>query len=427
MLDTQRNSLGAEPLRRLRIATEALSNQIFTLRRYVRLLMPWLLVPDERPAFLDATDLPAALGEASRRLDAFVDANPSLERHSQLCGQVQEVVEALEEALRLLPDSSEIVDARAWCQTLCERLQAACTLSEDLVQGLTEIDRQADEHFEAMDFRFLFDAHRQVFHIGYNVTAGRHDDNFYDLLASEARIASLVALAKNQVPRTHWLHLARPLTQLDGTRALLSWSATMFEYMMPRLFMRSYPGTLLYESEAAAVAPPDRVRRRRGVPWGISESGYYAFDASFNYQYRAFGVPGLGFKRNLAEDLVIAPYASFLALPEAPEAVSRNAAHLAELGALGAHGFYEAIDFTQARLALGMDHAVVREYMAHHQGMILVALVNHLQGDTMVQRFHADPRCVRSSCCCKSGCRRMHRLNFRSRRMGRPFTGPRRR
>ena len=271
-------------------------------------------------------------------------------------------------------------------------------MAQDLLAGLHDIDCLTQTYFHELDFAFLIDPQRQVFHIGYNVTAGKLDSNFYDLLASEARTASLVALAKHEVPRSHWLHLARPITRVDGTRALLSWSATMFEYLMPTLFMRSYAGTLLHESAAAAVELQIAYGRRKGVPWGISESGYYAFDANMNFQYQAFGVPGLGFKRNLAEDLVIAPYASLLALPFQPQAVAENLTRLAQVGALGVYGLYEAVDFTPAHLPLGEERALVQEYMAHHQGMILVALDNYLsalplgQDGLMIRRFHSDPR-----------------------------------
>ena len=242
-----------------------------------------------------------------------------------------------------------------------------------------------------MDFGFLFDPQRQLFHIGYNVTAEKLDNNYYDLLASEARIASIVTIAKNQVPPSHWLHLGRPLTQVDGTRALLSWGGTMFEYLMPALMMRSYEGTLLQQSCLAAVDLQIAYGNQKNVPWGISESGYYAFDANLNYQYRAFGVPGLGFKRNLDEDLVVAPYASLLALSLRPRKVMENIARLDKLQMLGMYGLYESIDFSPARLALGETHAIVRSYMAHHQGMILLSLVNYLQDDVMVRRFHSDP------------------------------------
>jgi cyclic beta-1,2-glucan synthetase len=243
-----------------------------------------------------------------------------------------------------------------------------------------------------MDFRFLYDPERHVFHIGYNMDAARLDDNYYDLLASEARITSLIAIAKGDVPVEHWLHLNRPVTKLGSQRVLLSWSATLFEYLMPALFLRTYEGTLLQESAQGAVRWQIEYGRSQGVPWGISESGYYHFDANRNYQYRAFGVPGLGFKRGLADDLVIAPYASLMAVGFAPGAVMQNAAALEKLGGLGQYGFYEALDFTQKRIPLGEKAGIVRSYMAHHQGMILLGIVNYLNNQVMLERMHADPQ-----------------------------------
>jgi cyclic beta-1,2-glucan synthetase len=271
-------------------------------------------------------------------------------------------------------------------------LDAAGSTAQALLSTLNDIAQQAERYIRAMDFAFLFDARRQVFHIGYNVEAARLDDNCYDLLASEARIASLVAIAKDDVPPSHWLHLGRPLTQVNGARCLLSWSATMFEYLMPSLLMRSLNGTLLQESSRVVVQRQIAYAGERRVPWGISEAGYYAFDTSLNYQYRAFGVPDLGFKRELADDLVIAPYASLLALRFNTRAVADNIARLIRLKMLGTHGFYESVDYTTSRIPLGASYAVVRSYMAHHQGMILVSLVNHLHNDVMVNRFHADLR-----------------------------------
>ena len=273
-----------------------------------------------------------------------------------------------------------------------EELTAAATEAQALLGRLKDIEQRAESYLQEMDFAFLFDVQRRVFYIGYNVETARLDNNHYDLLASEARIASLVAIAKNDVPSSHWLYLGRALTEVDGTRCLLSWSATMFEYLMPSLLMRSLDGTLLQESGRAAVRRQIAFATSKHVPWGISEAGFYAFDAAMNYQYRAFGVPGLGFKRELADDLVIAPYASLLALRYNPRAVTDNITRLIELQMLGPHGFYESIDYTPSHLPLGESHAVVRSYMAHHQGMILVALANHLHGDVMVNRLHADPR-----------------------------------
>jgi cyclic beta-1,2-glucan synthetase len=395
-------TVGTAALSGLRIAADRIRNQIFTLQRYLGLLLPWLAAIERSPELFRESDMPAELNEAWRALAAALPSTHTVEQTPDICTAGRHALARLSAALDRLPATDGrtplVEQARVWCEALDEKLCAAEDLSLDLLTGLYDIDRQADAYFREMDFASLFDQRRHVFHIGYNVTAGKLDSNFYDLLASEARIASLVALAKHEVPRSHWLHLARPITRVDGMRALLSWSATMFEYLMPTLFMRSYTGTLLHESAVAAVETQIAYGRRKRVPWGISESGFYIFDGSMNYQYRAFGVPGLGFKRNLAEDLVITPYASLLALPFAPQAVAENLEHLEKLGALGVYGLYEALDFTPARLPLGEDRAIVQEYMAHHQGMILVALGNHLSqtpaepDGLMVQRFHSDPR-----------------------------------
>ena len=275
---------------------------------------------------------------------------------------------------------------------LAEQLQVAQTAAKSLISSYVILAEAADRLATDMEFGFLFDPQRQLFHIGYNVDAGTLDQNYYDLLASEARIASLVAIAKYDVPQSHWIHLGRPLTRLDsGEEALLSWSGTMFEYLMPPLLMHSYPDTLINASASASIDQQILYAREKKVPWGISESGYYAFDAAMNYQYHAFGVPGLGFKRGLAEDLVITPYASVLALSFHTQAVLQNMEALQTYQMIGRYGFYEALDFTPSHLKLGQAHAIVRSYMTHHQGMIMLALVNRLQDQIMVQRFHADP------------------------------------
>jgi cyclic beta-1,2-glucan synthetase len=229
-----------------------------------------------------------------------------------------------------------------------------------------------------------------VFHIGYNASTERLDPSYYDLLASEARIASLIAIAKGDVPPSHWQHLGRPVTKVNGRQVLLSWSGTMFEYLMPTLFTKNYAGTFLSDSCYVALEAQMGYGQEQEVPWGISESGYFAFDINLNYQYQAFGVPDLGYKRDLHDDLVIAPYASLIGLSLQPQAVLKNMAHLERLNMLGRFGFYEALDYTKTRLPAGQTHAIVQSYMAHHQGMILMAACNCLSNDVMVQRFHAD-------------------------------------
>ena len=255
--------------------------------------------------------------------------------------------------------------------------------------------------FDAMDFRFLLDPKRQLFAIGYRLpdaeSTGRLDLSYYDLLASEARLASFVAIAKGDVRELHWFHLGRPVTSVRGAPVLLSWSATLFEYLMPLLVMRSYPNTLLDESCRLVVRRQMDYAAARGVPWGISESAYNLVDRHGHYQYKAFGIPGLGLKRGLGDEVVVAPYATALAVIVDPAASTANLRRLAAAGLEGEYGFFDAIDYTHR----GPDPVapdepthgvVVPTYLAHHQGMTLVALANTLLGDRMIERFHADPR-----------------------------------
>jgi cellobiose phosphorylase len=259
---------------------------------------------------------------------------------------------------------------------------------------IAELERLAEAagRCAQMDQRFLYDAGRHLQAIGYNVDDDRLDPGFYDLLASEARLGLFVAIAQGELPQTSWFALGRLLTEVDGRATLLSWSGSMFEYLMPQLVMPSYDGTLLDQTARHAVQRQIAYGAQRDVPWGISESGYHLFDSRMNYQYRAFGVPGLGLKRGLSQDLVIAPYAAMMALMVAPEPACANLQRMAALGWRGALGFYEAIDYTPARLPRGQACAVVRSHMVHHQGMGLLAIVHLLRDQPMQQRFVADPQ-----------------------------------
>ena len=260
-------------------------------------------------------------------------------------------------------------------------------------ERLAEIERlaQACEALARMEYDFLYDDARHLLAIGYNVGERRRDASHYDLLASEARLASFVAIAQGQVPQENWFALGRLLTSAAGRSVLLSWSGSMFEYLMPLLVMPSYGNTLLDRTSVVTVERQIAYGKQRGVPWGISECGYNTVDAALNYQYRAFGVPGLGMKRGLSEDLVIAPYASALALMVAPEAATQNLQRLANDGLAGRFGLYEAIDYTPARVPRGQASAVVRSFMAHHQGMILLSLAHRLLGRPLQRRFESDP------------------------------------
>ena len=277
------------------------------------------------------------------------------------------------------------------------------TLAVALRNTAPELSSRAIALVDAMNFRFLFDPKRKLFAIGYRLAdaenPGRLDASFYDLLASEARLASFIAIAKGDVPEMHWFHLGRPVTAVRGAPVLLSWSATLFEYLMPLLVMRTYPDTLLDESCRRVVARQIEYAASHGVPWGISESAYNLVDRHGTYQYKAFGIPGLGMKRGLGDEVVVAPYATALALMIDPAASTANLQRLAAAGLEGEYGFYDAIDYTDRRPepVAHAEHTptrgvVVPAYMAHHAGMTLVALANVLRADCMVDRFHLDPR-----------------------------------
>jgi cyclic beta-1,2-glucan synthetase len=261
---------------------------------------------------------------------------------------------------------------------------------DTLGRRLGFVARRARELVGGMDFGFLFDPMRKLFAIGYR-TDGTLDPGRYDLLASEARLASFVAIAKGDVPVSHWFRLGRALTPVELDSVLVSWSGSMFEYLMPALVMRAPAGSLLDQTARLVVDRQITYGAERGVPWGVSESAYNVRDLEMTYQYSNFGVPGLGLRRGLSEDVVIAPYATGLAAMVDPTAAVRNLRRLAAAGASGAYGFYEALDYTAPRLPDGAEVAVVRAYMAHHQGMVVVAIANALHDGAMRARFHAEP------------------------------------
>ncbi|MCB8816548.1 GH36-type glycosyl hydrolase domain-containing protein [Desulfosporosinus shakirovi] len=262
------------------------------------------------------------------------------------------------------------------------------------IQGYIHKSEELQQHLEGMalatDFYPLFDESRQLFSIGYRVSDSKLDNSYYDLLASEARQASFFAIAKGDVPPSHWFKLGRSLTMTKGKRSLVSWSGTMFEFLMPLLVMRNYEGTLLNETYHSVVDVQRKYGLDHNVPWGISESGFHAFDPQLNYQYKAFGVPGLGLKRGLIQDLVIAPYASFLALMVSPFEALLNISAMEQKGFGGRFGLYEAVDFTSERVPVGRSYKLVQSFMAHHQGMSLIAIDNVLFENVMQQRLHNE-------------------------------------
>ncbi|KAF0814495.1 N,N'-diacetylchitobiose phosphorylase [Andreprevotia sp. IGB-42] len=350
---------------------QALARQCHDAVAELAWLAPWLLQP-------------AAPDTLTQALAGFggLNAIPTLYQLSQLVGTSAAEIDAL---LGAHPASAE----QAWLAALQQNVQLASQRADTRIACIAQLAAQAGE-MARMDYDFLYDKTRHLLTIGYNVSDHRADASYYDLLASEARLGCFVAIAQGHLPQESWFALGRLLTGTGGDPVLLSWSGSMFEYLMPLLVMPGYDNTLLDQTCKAAVARQIEYGRQRGVPWGISESGYNTVDVSLDYQYRAFGVPGLGLKRGLAEDLVIAPYATVMALMVAPEAACQNLQRMADRGFVGKYGFFEAIDYTATRQRRGQSHAVVRSFMVHHQGMSLLALDYLLLDKPMQQRFASD-------------------------------------
>jgi len=271
----------------------------------------------------------------------------------------------------------------------CYEMMKSKEIDEPAAKRLHAIAERSHAYAVEMDFRFLYDEKRKLFTIGYHIGSNTVDNSYYDLLASESRLASFIAVAKDDVSVDHWFRLGRSLTAAAGTRTLLSWSGSMFEYLMPALVMQTFPLTLLDQTHKGCVKRQITYGAERGVPWGVSESAYAVRDRSHTYQYRGFGVPDLALKRGLSKELVVAPYATLLAMLVEPHVSLRNLATLEQEGALGPYGFRDALDYT--RPSPGSRKTVVCTFMAHHIGMSIVALDNALNQQVWPRRFHTDP------------------------------------
>ncbi len=358
-------------LRALRTAMDRFHHQLRQMRHEIDQLLPWLSLRGEpaartlaMPAALTLAEVPAA----ARQLVADVERS-ELDRRER--GELSDEHEAS-------------------ARRLTEAFQRSEAHAKTLEGELTDLAARAESEARGMDFRLLYDAQRKLFRIGYDATQDQLDGHHYDLLASEARLASYLAIVKGDVPLSHWSTLGRPMTRVSGAPVLLSWGGTMFEYLMPSLLMRSREGTLLAQTCELVVEAQMAYGEETRAPWGVSESAYARVDAHQTYQYQSFGVPGLGFRRGLEDDRVVAPYASVLGVSIRPRAVLANVARLEKMGMLGTYGLFEAVDMRPERAPDGRPFHVVRSYMAHHQGMLLVAIDNLLNDQVMVERFHAD-------------------------------------
>ncbi len=319
-------------------------------------------------------------------------------RYISVTGYISDYNDILELLSKVFEQAISINDAKAidWCKGMETMLGESYIAFLRLCVRSDKLKKRIISLYENMNFKVLYDEGKELFSIGYDMRQGRLSDTHYDLLASEARQTGFIAIAKGDVPGKHWFRLARPLTVAGDNRVLLSWGGTMFEYLMPLIIMKSYDNTLLAETYNAVVNMQSDYGELRRTPWGVSESGYYAFDPQMNYQYKAFGVPSLGMKSGLIKEMVVSPYSVFLALHVNARAAVHNLARLEKIGALGKYGFYEAVDYTQSRMQKGKKRRIIKSYMAHHQGMIFASILNCLHEEKLQQLFHSS-MCVKAT------------------------------
>lgn len=367
---------------------EAMSASIHSHQRDLDSLMPWasLIARGSEHGVAMPMD---RNGHPEEVLERLFDTMPTLFDLPDRCAAAIGALAIGQTALGTHTNGRDTALVRT--DAVFEALESSVRSGRSLTRRIAALCDVAAALSTAMAFDFLLDPGRQLLSIGYRVEEGVLDPSCYDLLASEARLASFVAIAKGDVPARHWFRLGRALTPVDRGSALISWSGSMFEYLMPSLVMRAPAGSVLEQTARLVVRRQIRYGTERGMPWGVSESAYNARDLEFTYQYSNFGIPGLGLKRGLSENIVIAPYATALAAMIDPEAAARNFSRLTGAGGRGSYGWYEALDYTQSRLPAGEKVAVVRAYMAHHQGMTIVAILNALQDGIMRARFHAEP------------------------------------
>lgn len=330
--------------------------------------------------------------DAWASLQKKLDEAQSIHDLCELTGRVEVELSQLASAIADCgAEDSAIESQEALLARLRSGLQAAADAAQSIKSRSDSIRQTCNDMAMGMEFGFLYNPERHLFSIGYNIEDGKLDRSHYDMLCSEARLASHLAIAKGDVAYKHWFHLGRQSTIAAGRLGLLSWGGTMFEFLMPSLFQRQFFGSLLSQACETAVARQREYGIQCGVPWGVSESAFASMAVNTDYNYRSFGVPGLGLKRGLSEDLVVAPYATMLALSIAPAEAASNLRRLAAEGALGRHGFYDAIDYSPSRVPVGRKAMPVRCYMAHHHAMSILAIANALLGRIIERRFHDHP------------------------------------
>lgn len=365
-----------------------LQKMVLRQRDEVQECFPYLVLENEVPKeMLQSADRNPSDTEA--RLLRLLGENPPFDL---LLGLYREATACTE---ALLTDSNPVCAAQEenqkWLLAVKNALQTAANKVENRVRLHKQLIERVDLLVQETQFLSLYNQNKRLFSIGFNTEDEKMSNSCYDLLASEARQASYIGVASGEISAEHWGRMGRALTVVDRYKGLVSWTGTMFEYLMPLLITKSYKNTLLDETYSFVIKSQIKYGDMRGIPWGNSESAFYAFDKNNDYQYKAIGVPWLGLKRGLAADAVVAPYATFLALMVAPDEAIKNIRYLQREGLEGPYGFYEAADYTPERLFFNTRCSIVKSYMAHHQGMSLLAIDNYLHQNIMQTRFHASP------------------------------------
>ena len=348
---------------------------------------PWAALAEGIPEELLCEELAEETGSL---LDLLAE-NPSLERIPEINRGIVEQIDRLNKATVKVAKEPSFAKSYAWMNEVIGAVLESDRFCRSFIDKYRQLLDRIENLSAAISFKPLYNEGRQLFSIGYNVDEKKLTNSYYDLLASEARQASYIAIARGEVPPKHWFMLGRLLTVVDRYQGLVSWSGTMFEYLMPLLLMKSYRNTLLDETYSFVIKSQEKYGRVRNMPWGVSESSFHSLDINLDYQYKAIGVPWLGLKRGLVEDAVTSPYSTFMALMVCPEDAYENIRYLKAEGLEGPYGFYEAADYTPERTNFQRKHVIIKSFMAHHEGMSLLSLNNYLNDNIMQRRFSADP------------------------------------
>jgi cyclic beta-1,2-glucan synthetase len=352
----------------------------------VELFFPWISILDEITFDLMDTEIQIE----GKKLRILLDSPISLNNYEDHCKKILQTIKHIVELLSVCRESVGLLTLE-WLHVVEEKVQQGFDAKRVYANNYQDVLNEIDQVISGTSFKQLYEPKRHLFSIGYSFEYGRLSNSYYDLLASEARQTSYLAIANGEIEAKHWNRLGRNMAKVGANKGLKSWSGTMFEYFMPFIIMKNYKETLWDATYAFVIKTQMKYGKERNIPWGLSESGFASINLQLDYQYKAIGIPWLGLKRGLMEDIVAAPYATFLTLPFFPSEAYCNIMKLKKEGMLGKYGYYEAIDFTTERLGPNEKSIIVKSYMAHHEGMSLLSINNYLNNKIFQTRFFADP------------------------------------